>query len=119
MMALRVGKEQLSEEVELIIPQWATFPVDFTLTDTEGEPVDTTGWTVKARLQQGNVNIVLDNTLSCESGVIHMCVPSEVTGNTAIGTYRFDLFADTGTEVLRISAGKAKVIDTYSYDEVE
>ena len=117
-MTIKVGQEQLSDDVELVIPQWATFPVDFALNDPEGEPIDTTGWVAKARLQQGNVNIVFNGYLTCGEGVIHMVIPSEVTGNIAKGKYNFDLFADTGSEVLRISAGKARVIDTYSYDEV-
>lgn len=117
-MALKVGKEQLSDEVELIIPQWATYPVDFSISDTSGEPIDTTGWDCKSRLQQGNVNYVLDSYLEVETGVIHLCIPSEMTGNIPKGRYNFDLFADTGAEVLRISAGKARVVDTYSYDEV-
>ncbi len=115
MAAVTLGSKGLLN-ADLILVQNASFAATFTHLDEDGEPIDHTGWTAKARVMTKQEPTVMDNYVSFGTGGdIILAIPAN--HNIPLGKYEWDMMVgDTSGNVIRIAYGKATIVDSFSYD---
>ncbi len=120
-MAIVVGSKGL-EEVDLIIPQGASFNLDVIQKTDDGETIDHSASTPNMAFQETKnglkVNHKLDSCCTCSDESVRINIPYSITENLPIGKMSWDIFVTTSLgERTRLCYGKVTIVDTYALDE--
>lgn len=116
-MAIAIGNKGLAE-VNLVIPQGATFAFAIVHKDAAGEVIDHSGSTIRMAFQNRRSTVTYDMSEHCTGGEqVTVSIPPEITAALPKGTLVWDIFAETadGTSV-RLAYGSASIVDTYALD---
>ena len=87
-------------ELDLGIVRGLTFSVQLTMTDTNDDPVDLTGWSVWAEAKETtncyifDLSPVIDDAVN---GVTVIQITDEATALLKLGTYTYDLIFENST----------------------
>lgn len=117
-MAVTLGSNGVLE-ANLIIPQSTTFACAIEHTDTEGTPIDHTGYTPYMRIiDKQKKEHDIGEYVSFDGSDVLIELPSAVTESLALGSGKYDLMLeDTSGRVVRLLYGAVSIIDTYSLDD--
>lgn len=117
-MAIAIGKKGLAE-INLVIPQGATFAFAIVHKDAAGEVIDHSESTIRMAFQNRKSAVTYDMSEHCTGGAesVTVNIPPSETAALPKGTLAWDIFAETadGTSV-RLAYGSASIVDTYALD---
>lgn len=101
----------MSTKTNITIDQGTTFQLSVSLTDSNGYPIITTGYSSRASMQKDyqSVNsIPISTTVS--NGQVTMYLTANASANIAAGRYVYDVkLIDTANNVYRVVEGIATV----------
>lgn len=117
-MAVTLGSNGVLE-ANLIIPQSTTFACAIEHTDTEGTPIDHTGYIPHMRIiDKQKTTHDIGDCVSFDGSDVLIEIPSDITGSLALGSGKYDLMLeDSSGHVVRLLYGSVNIVDTYSLDE--
>lgn len=117
-MAVTLGSNGVLE-ANLIIPQSTTFACAIEHTDTEGTPIDHTGYIPHMRvIDKQKKEHDVGQYVTFDGSDVLIELPSAVTESLALGSGKYDLMLeDSSGRVVRLLYGTVSIIDTYSLDE--
>lgn len=117
-MAVTLGSHGVLE-ANLIIPQSTTFACAIEHTDTEGTPIDHTGYTPYMRvIDKQKKEHDIGEYVTFDNSDVLIELPPHITGIFALGAGKYDLMLeDPSGHVVRLLYGSVNIVDTYSLDE--
>lgn len=117
-MAVTLGSNGVLE-ANLIIPQSTTFACAIEHTDSEGTPIDHTGYIPHMRIiDKKKTQHDVGQYVTFDDSDVLIELPSTITESLALGSGKYDLMLeDPSGHVVRLLYGAVSIIDTYSLDD--
>lgn len=98
----------MATKANLTIDQGTTFSTTITLTDTNGNPVDLTGYTGASQMRKhftSSTYYTFTVTLGGGSGTVMLSMSANTTANIAAGRYLYDVELTHGNDISRVFEG--------------
>lgn len=115
-MATQIGSKGLIN-ADLVLVQEVSFSCSFIHEDSEGNPIDHTGWSKWCRIEGRSDYDLTGNVAFGEDGAIDLSIPDTLTAEIPTGTYRWDLIVEDELGYsTRIAYGSVSVYDSYARD---
>lgn len=98
----------------LVIDQGSTFSADIDVTDSVGDPLDLTGYTVAGQIRKSYASttaVDFDPAIvqSASNGTVRIGLSATTTNNMKAGRYVYDVEIDNGSAITRIVEGQIEV----------
>jgi hypothetical protein len=99
----------MATKANLVIDQGATFSVDLTLQDTNGDPLYLSGYTANSQIRKWYTSVspaaTFTTDINATSGVITLSLTADQTSNLVSGRYVYDVETTDGSVVSRVVEG--------------
>lgn len=95
-------------KANIVVDQGATFSIDITLQDDNGDPINLTGFTGRSQLRKhytSSNSQAFTVSLNVALGLVTLSLTANQTSNIVAGRYVYDVEVASSEQVLRIIEG--------------